>query len=280
MLVYLTAQTWTRGKLSAQLGAEVLQAMDLGVHLLLAHEMPGVGGQEARSGCDFGAFFSCEAGSTPAELLVRGIYNEIALPLKGGAWREPSLALLFDVLAATSEHAEPIHIDAHQALVPARQLLNALQDASASLAQAATGRMPGKRPDAGTRPPRGVAFLGAFGGSRSWLSKVIAPWKVSGAARASTIPTHLAPVSSGASGSCLQLSLPSSSSWTPPPPAAPSHTLQKRVSGGGSFTRGGGGSFTRLPVAEHVPTEVPLQPPATVLSRAYEVEDEEATDGR
>ena len=35
-LLYLTAQTWTRGDQSEAFGAEVSHAMDLGVHVLLA----------------------------------------------------------------------------------------------------------------------------------------------------------------------------------------------------------------------------------------------------
>jgi hypothetical protein len=38
LLLYLTSQTWTRGETSQALGKEVLRAMDLGVHVLLAHE--------------------------------------------------------------------------------------------------------------------------------------------------------------------------------------------------------------------------------------------------
>ena len=38
MLLYLTAQTWTRGAESDILAEEVMKAMDLHVHLLLAHE--------------------------------------------------------------------------------------------------------------------------------------------------------------------------------------------------------------------------------------------------
>jgi hypothetical protein len=38
MLLYLNALTWTRGAESDILADEVAQAMDLGVHLLLAHE--------------------------------------------------------------------------------------------------------------------------------------------------------------------------------------------------------------------------------------------------
>eukprot|EP00966_Prymnesium_polylepis_P043420 1007219-Prymnesium_polylepis.1 len=39
-LLYLNAQTWTRGDASANLAVELLQAIDLGVHVRLAHEMP------------------------------------------------------------------------------------------------------------------------------------------------------------------------------------------------------------------------------------------------
>jgi hypothetical protein len=38
MLLYLTSQTWTRGEASDALAKEVLKAMDLGVHVMLAHE--------------------------------------------------------------------------------------------------------------------------------------------------------------------------------------------------------------------------------------------------
>jgi len=99
VLLYLNSQTWTRGEASAALGDELVRAMDAGIHVLLVHEMPGVGGQKGRHGCEFGNFFSCAEGATPGELLKRGIYDQIALPLKGGAWREASLALLHDILA-------------------------------------------------------------------------------------------------------------------------------------------------------------------------------------
>ena len=63
MLLLLTAETWTRGDMSLRLAAEVAQAKDLGVHVLLAHEMPGVDEVE-RQGCEFERFFSCEDGAT------------------------------------------------------------------------------------------------------------------------------------------------------------------------------------------------------------------------
>ena len=82
--------------MSDALSQEVHRAMDLGVHVILAHEMPSeVGGQEARFGVEFGAFFyNGDAGTTPDSLLRRKIYSEIALPLRGGAWRDTSMTLL------------------------------------------------------------------------------------------------------------------------------------------------------------------------------------------
>lgn len=103
MLVYLTARTWTSGRVSASFGEEVIEAMDSGVQLLLAHEMPGVGGQEARDGVEFGTFFSCDEGATPDQLLRAGIYEQIAVALKGGAWREASTVMLARTIAAYKE---------------------------------------------------------------------------------------------------------------------------------------------------------------------------------
>ena len=105
-LLYLTAQTWTRGKASEELADEVTRAMDLGMNMLLAHEMPGVGGQAARHGCEFGAFFSNPDGATPNSLLKRGIYSKIAIPLKGGEWRTASLAIMGWELSMSREQAE------------------------------------------------------------------------------------------------------------------------------------------------------------------------------
>ncbi len=129
MLLYLTSQTWTRGEESAKLGKEVLDAMNLGVHIILAHEMPGVGGQAARHGCDFGSFFACDAGTTPSELLQRGIYNEIALPLKGGEWRNASLVLLYNTLA-TSETVDPSQMSIAQDIADASKGLAALSQST------------------------------------------------------------------------------------------------------------------------------------------------------
>ena len=80
--------------------------MDSRTHLLLAHEMPGGTGQEARHGCEFEAMFANAAGSTPSELLQSGIYREIAVPLKDSEWRQVSMRMLTQALAATESVAE------------------------------------------------------------------------------------------------------------------------------------------------------------------------------
>lgn len=98
MLVYLTALTWTQGDSSAVFATDVRRAMDSNLHLLLAHEMTGTGGQEKRHGARFEIFFANEAGATPQELIQAGIYNSIAIPLKGGAWRETSMTMLMMAL--------------------------------------------------------------------------------------------------------------------------------------------------------------------------------------
>jgi hypothetical protein len=93
MLLYLNALTWTSGEESARLADEVVRARDLGAHVLLAHEMVGIG-QEERHGCEFSVFFACADGTTPQELLHSGLYAEVATPLKGGPWRQASMKLI------------------------------------------------------------------------------------------------------------------------------------------------------------------------------------------
>ena len=53
------------------------------------HEMPGTDDAVARDAIDFGTFFE----TTPQQLLQEGVYGQIAIALKGSAWRETSLAL-------------------------------------------------------------------------------------------------------------------------------------------------------------------------------------------
>lgn len=77
---------------SRSLAVEVLTAMHLGIRLMLVHEAPGVCKDDAveRAAVEFGTFFE----TTPELLLRKGVYDQIAIALKGGAWRETSLALV------------------------------------------------------------------------------------------------------------------------------------------------------------------------------------------
>ena len=99
ILVYLTSRTWQSGETTVALAREVEKAMDLGVKVILAHEMPGAG-QEFRDAIEFKYFFCCEDGATPDNLLKRGIYKTIAVALKGGEWRKVSMVDLAQGLGA------------------------------------------------------------------------------------------------------------------------------------------------------------------------------------
>ena len=66
MLVYLTSLTWTSGETSAAFAREVQEANHKDIHLLLAHEMDGIG-QSERHGCKFVSMFACDHGTTPQE---------------------------------------------------------------------------------------------------------------------------------------------------------------------------------------------------------------------
>ena len=63
-LCYLTARTWTTtsGEASEQFGRHVRLAMSKHVHLLLAHEMPGIG-QASRAATPFDTFFASADGA-------------------------------------------------------------------------------------------------------------------------------------------------------------------------------------------------------------------------
>ena len=115
MLLYLNALTWTSGEASCDLAAEIAVAMSAGVPVLLAHEMPGIGGQAARHGVAFGTFFASDA--TPMALLKAGIYSSIAVALKGGEWREASMVMMADALAAEPTKRESDDDEAHADLL-------------------------------------------------------------------------------------------------------------------------------------------------------------------
>ena len=116
VVVYLTSQTWTRGDSTEAFAADVLRAMKRGVRLHLAHEMPGVGGQVERHGVEFSTFFSCEAGATPISLLKIGIYDQIAVALKGGEWRRASMVLAMQEFAKSPAALEPAKGTAEEAV--------------------------------------------------------------------------------------------------------------------------------------------------------------------
>ena len=74
-LIYLHRHTWRASSDSPCFAREVEAALELGVPLLLAHEMTGLG-QGARHGCEFATFFECDEGATPPLLIRRGIYEQ------------------------------------------------------------------------------------------------------------------------------------------------------------------------------------------------------------
>ena len=73
-------------------GHEVATAMRHSIHLLLVHEMPGIG-QAHRHGVEFRTFFPNGGNqvTTPQQLVDNGIYSEVAISLKGGPWRNAAL---------------------------------------------------------------------------------------------------------------------------------------------------------------------------------------------
>ena len=104
MLLYLTAQTWTSSERSARLASEVRLALDRKIRVVMAHEMPGVGGQSERHAVEFGTFFA----ETPHVVLSLGLYDTLASPLKGGVWRQASLEMLMDTIARAKPQEEAV----------------------------------------------------------------------------------------------------------------------------------------------------------------------------
>ena len=97
MLLLLNSKVWVDKEQRQILAQDVCSAMELGVRIILAHEMPGADKQASeRKACDFGIYFSVDRGKhrTPKFLKEEGIYNSIATPMKGDAFRNASLILL------------------------------------------------------------------------------------------------------------------------------------------------------------------------------------------
>ena len=96
-LLYLHGETWRCGLGRETLVNEVEYAIRNGIHLLLAHEMPGLD-QEGRQPVEFASFFEYDHDTTPPQLLRAGVYEQAAVPLKGGSLRPVSMALLADAI--------------------------------------------------------------------------------------------------------------------------------------------------------------------------------------
>lgn len=95
MLLYLSEDTWTSKARSEALAREVLAAMTAGVRLLLAHESPSWNTKTAvAQAVPFDAFFVCERGATPPQLLRSGIYQSIATAVRAEPLRKASLVQL------------------------------------------------------------------------------------------------------------------------------------------------------------------------------------------
>ena len=128
--LYLDGCTWSSGESrTRQLTEEVEQAMDAGIPLSLAHEVPmfdfpgsswdqiqpmgGSGELRARNACDFAIFFA----KTPECLLTRNIYNNIAIPLKGGGWRAVSLKMFGKQLSDEADTPQMAQLQRRDSLI-------------------------------------------------------------------------------------------------------------------------------------------------------------------
>ena len=90
MVVLLTDETWTRGRESDAFAHDVCEAMRKGVHRWLVHEVVGarLGDSEVRHATSFENLI----GATPKHIRDAKLYNEIAMNMGGGEWRESGLA--------------------------------------------------------------------------------------------------------------------------------------------------------------------------------------------
>lgn len=90
MLVLLTSETWTRGEDSDEFARDSCKAMRAGVHRLLVHEV--VGARLEDNATRHAISFEDIIGATPRHLFNAKLYNEIAMNMGGGEWREAGLA--------------------------------------------------------------------------------------------------------------------------------------------------------------------------------------------
>jgi len=68
---------------------------------MTADDLSGAGGQEERYACEFADLFAVDGvPMTPSSLIEAGLYDPIAITLKGSHWRPMSLAMLAKAVAA------------------------------------------------------------------------------------------------------------------------------------------------------------------------------------
>jgi hypothetical protein len=107
-LVRLNEATWTSEEASVILAKEVMDAMRLGVHCLLMHEVLGARwcDNERRGACAFEHFFMDH--STPKVLIKAGLYNEIAMNVAGDEYRKVGLLKTIEQLAKDVGERQPL----------------------------------------------------------------------------------------------------------------------------------------------------------------------------
>ena len=92
IVILLTKQTWTSSAESAAFAHEVCDAMRLGVHCWLVHEVPGVRMGDTRHACSFEELIDATKEHYPYLMNPPArLYNEIAMNLGEDEWRECGL---------------------------------------------------------------------------------------------------------------------------------------------------------------------------------------------
>ena len=92
IMIHLTSDTWTRDRASDEFAHEVCESMRLGVHRWLVHEVPGVRMGDVRNACRFEELIVATRDKYPYLMdSPARLYNEIAMNLAEGEWRECGL---------------------------------------------------------------------------------------------------------------------------------------------------------------------------------------------
>jgi len=96
-VLYLNAQTWLN-EAGLALADEVRAARAASVDIIMLHE-----NDSDKGGCEFGLFFT----TTPSDLIIDGLYNELALACYKMPHRKVSLALAAQAMGATDVKRMP-----------------------------------------------------------------------------------------------------------------------------------------------------------------------------